>query len=79
MKRMRAVGTQEGPEPVDKHEEDTLDNQELPEPKELIELTKLLIPDEIKVKGELPILVKTPKELDRENSRLVHGAGVSWS
>jgi hypothetical protein len=64
---------------VDKHEEDTLDNQELPEPKELIEITKLFIPDKIKVKGESPILVITPREIDRENSRLVHGAGVSWS
>ena len=78
MERRLAVGAQEGPELVDKHSEDTLDKEEQPEPKELIEITKLLNPDEIKVKRESPVLVNL-KRIDGENSRLVYGAGVSWS
>ena len=72
MERIRPVGAQEGPELVDKHSEDTLDNEELPEHKELIEITKLLNPDEIKVKRDSPVLIKTPRRIDGENSRLVH-------
>ena len=78
MERRLAVGVQEEPELVDKHSEDTLDKKEQSEPKELIEITKLLNPDEIKVKRESPVLDNS-KRIDGENSRLVYGAGVSWS
>ena len=73
------MGTQEGPGLVDKQAEDTtIDHQEQSEPKEIIVIAKLLNPDEINGKTDSPDL-KPPKKLDDKISRLLHGAGVSWS
>ena len=69
------VGTQEGPGLVDKLAEDTIDNQEH---ENLIEEETMINPKEINVKRNSPDL-KPPKKLDDKISRLVHGAGVSWS
>ena len=50
------MGTQEGPELVDKHAEDTRDNKEHGNPKEMMEVETLLKPNEINGKRESPDL-----------------------